>query len=141
MEQTSNHADYTRCNVVSHDATRIERIEAFRAPSRCHWLDVTGQPVGVRNPHSWPEESREVKCAETEAQQIIAKAKVDAADMVTRRGKMAEDKIAAAEASAIADVRAKIAGVSAIAAEQIIAGQASAATDAALIDQAISALN
>lgn len=79
--------------------------------------------------------------AETEAQQIIAKAKVDAADMVTRRGKMAEDKIAAAEASAIADVRAKIAGVSAIAAEQIIAGQASAATDAALIDQAISALN
>lgn len=79
--------------------------------------------------------------AEVEAKQIIAKAKKDAADMVTRRGKMAEEKIAAAETAAIADVRAKVAAVSAAAARQIIASSADAKSDAALIDQAISALN
>lgn len=79
--------------------------------------------------------------AEVEAKQIIAKAKTDAADMVVRRGKMAEEKIAAAETAAIADVRAKVAAVSAAAARQIIASSADAKSDAVLIDQAISALN
>jgi F-type H+-transporting ATPase subunit b len=79
--------------------------------------------------------------AAEEAKQIVANAKKDAASMVARRGKMAEDKIAAAEAAAIAEVRAKVAAVSATAAEQIIASSSDAKSDAALIDQAISALN
>ena len=79
--------------------------------------------------------------AEEEAKQIVATAKNDAAAMVARRSKMAEEKIAAAEAAAIADVRAKAAAVSAAAAAQIIASNADAKSDAALIDQAISALN
>ena len=79
--------------------------------------------------------------AEEEAKQIVANAKKDAAAMVARRSKMAEEKIAAAETAAIADVRAKAAAVSAAAAEQIIASKADAKTDAALIDEAISALN
>ncbi|MFC4292363.1 F0F1 ATP synthase subunit B [Sphingorhabdus arenilitoris] len=79
--------------------------------------------------------------AEEEAKQIIANAKNDAAAMIARRTKMAEEKIAAAETAAIAGVRAKAAAVSAAAAEQIIASSADAKADAALIDQAIAALN
>ncbi len=69
VEQTGNYADYARCNVVSHDAARIIRVKAFRAPRRRHWLDVTGQAVGVGHPHSRAKKSRKVKCTEAEAKQ------------------------------------------------------------------------
>ncbi len=76
-----------------------------------------------------------------EAKQIVATAKVAATDMIARRAKAAEDKIAAAERTAIADVRAKAASVSAAAAAQLIAVHHDAQADAALIDQSISSLN
>ena len=76
-----------------------------------------------------------------EAKLIVATAKAAATDMIARRAKAAEDKIAAAERTAIADVRAKAASVSAAAAAQLIAVHHDAAADASLIDQSISSLN
>ena len=79
--------------------------------------------------------------AAEEAKLIVANAKKDAAAMVVRRAKMAEDKIAAAEAAAIADVRAASAATAAAAAEHIIITNADAKIDAALVDGAIASLN
>ncbi|MEP7351514.1 MAG: F0F1 ATP synthase subunit B [Sphingorhabdus sp.] len=76
-----------------------------------------------------------------EAKLIIAQAKTDATNLIARRAQAAEDKIAAAERTAIADVRAKAAAVSAAAAAQLIAVHHDAAADASLVDQSISSLN
>ena len=76
-----------------------------------------------------------------EAKLIVSQAKVAATDLIGRRAKAAEDKIAAAERTAIADVRAKAAAVSAAAAAQLIATHHDANADAALVDASISSLN
>jgi F-type H+-transporting ATPase subunit b len=76
-----------------------------------------------------------------EAKLIISTAKKDATAMVARRGKMAEEKIAAAEAAAIADVRATAAATAAAAAEWLIIDSKDAKADAALIDASIGSLN
>ena len=78
--------------------------------------------------------------AEEEAKQLLAKAEADAAELVVRRGKMAEDKIAAAERGAIAEVRAKAADAAAKAAAAIIAEKHDVTADKALIDKTIAGL-
>ena len=79
--------------------------------------------------------------AEAEAKALLVKAEADAADLVARRGKMAEDKIAAAERAAIAEVRARAADVAAKAAGTIIAETHGAAADKALVDKTIAGLS
>lgn len=79
--------------------------------------------------------------AEEEAKLIVAQAKTDATALIGRRAKAAEEKIAAAERAAIADVRAKAASVSAAAAAQLIATHHDAKADASLVDQSINSLN
>jgi F-type H+-transporting ATPase subunit b len=79
--------------------------------------------------------------AEAEAKLIVARAKTDATALIERRAKAAEEKIAAAERAAIADVRNKAASAAAAAAAQLIAAHHDAKADAALIDQSISSLN
>ena len=79
--------------------------------------------------------------AEAEAKAMLAKAETDAADLVARRGKMAEDKIAAAERAAVAEVRARAADVAARAAGTIIAETHGAAADKALVDKTIAGLS
>jgi F-type H+-transporting ATPase subunit b len=78
--------------------------------------------------------------AEHEATLIVEKARTDAAALVARREKMAEDKIAAAERAAVADLRAKAAEAAAVAARGLIRENHSAAADKALVDQAISGI-
>lgn len=78
--------------------------------------------------------------AREEAAAILAQAQTDASALVERRGRMAEDKIAAAERAAIAEVRAKAATAAAAAAAQLIAERHDAGADRALIDRAISSL-
>jgi len=78
--------------------------------------------------------------AEVEARGLIAKAEADAANLTTRRARMAEDKIAAAERAAIADVRARAADAAARAAAHVIAARHDAAADAALVDRAITSI-
>ena len=78
--------------------------------------------------------------AEAEAKAMLAKAESDATDLLARRGKMAEDKIGAAERQAIADVRGRAADAAVHAAATIIAQRHGADADKALVDQAITGL-
>jgi len=78
--------------------------------------------------------------ARDEADQIVAQAKTDASALIERRGKMAEDKIAAAERTAIAEVRAKAASAAASAAAKLIAERHDAGADKALVDKTIAGL-
>ncbi len=79
--------------------------------------------------------------AHAEAEAIVAKADADATALIARRKSMAEDKISAAERSAIADVRAKAANAAAIAAASLIVAHHDVIVDKPLVDNAISRLN
>ena len=78
--------------------------------------------------------------ARHEADAIVQQAKTDAAALVERRTRMAEDKIAAAERSAIAEVRAKAVTAATIAAERLIRDQHDATADRAMVDRTIAGL-
>jgi F-type H+-transporting ATPase subunit b len=75
--------------------------------------------------------------ARHEADEIVAKAKTDAQALVERRTRMAEDKIAAEERSAIEQLRAAAADAATKAAAHLIAERHDAATDSQLVDRAI----
>lgn len=88
------------------------------------------------------------KDAETEAEEIVAAAKREAAaladdaarktaEFVKRRTALAEQKIEQAEASAVAEVRATAVDVAVSAAEQLVAGKLTAAKSNDLIKQSI----
>jgi F-type H+-transporting ATPase subunit b len=79
--------------------------------------------------------------ASKEAEDIVAQARVDVTALIARRTKMAEDKIAAAERAAIADVRTRAASIAATAAAQLIASGHDAKADKPLIDATIARLN
>lgn len=81
-----------------------------------------------------------VSHAEAESKTLIAKAESDANELVARRTKMAEDKIAAAERTAIAEIRAKTADAAAAAAARLIAERHDAGADKALVDKTIAGL-
>jgi F-type H+-transporting ATPase subunit b len=75
--------------------------------------------------------------ARHEADEIVAKAKTDAEALIERRTRMAEDKIAAEERTAVEQLRAAAADAASKAAAKIIAERHDDATDAKLVDQAI----
>lgn len=81
-----------------------------------------------------------VERAKDEAESILATAKSDAEALVARRGKMAEDRIAAEERSAIAELRSTTARAATTAAASLIAERHDAGSDKALVDQAIAGL-
>ena len=81
-----------------------------------------------------------IERAHGESQAIIAKANADAEALVERRAKMAEDKIAAEERTAIAELRATAASAATKAAARLIAERNDAASDARLVDSAIAGL-
>ena len=93
-----------------------------------------------RNAASAGDAAAIVAHAEAEAKAMLAQAEADAAELVARRGKMAEDKISAAERLAIAEVRAHAADAAAKAAAAIIAEKHDAAADKAVVDRTISGL-
>ena len=78
--------------------------------------------------------------AETEAAAMLAKAEADLTDLIARRQTMAEDKIAAAERGAIAEVRALAADAATRAAAAILAERHGAESDKALVDRTIAGL-
>lgn len=78
--------------------------------------------------------------ANHEAEVIVAKANADAAELVGRRAKMAEDKIAAAERAALNEVRAKTAAAAAAAAATLIGERLGPDADRPLIDRTIAGL-
>lgn len=79
--------------------------------------------------------------ARHEAELILAKAREDAATLVERRGRLAEDKIAAEERAALAEVRAVAAGAATRAAARLIADRGDAGADKKMVDQAIAGLS
>ena len=78
--------------------------------------------------------------ANAEAEAIRTKAEADAAALVERRTRMAEDKIAAEERAALQQLRATAADAAGKAAARIIADKHDASADKALIDQAIAGI-
>ena len=78
--------------------------------------------------------------ARHEAETIRAQAETDAAALVERRTRMAEDKIAAEERAALQQLRATAADAAARAAARLIAEGHGPAADKALVDQAIAGL-
>lgn len=78
-----------------------------------------------------------VRAAE-DAAQAVEDARAHAADLIVRRQKMAEDKIAAAERAAIADIRDRTVKAATAAAASLIVQNHGAAADASMVDQAIS---
>lgn len=79
--------------------------------------------------------------AEAEAKTLLAQAQIRATELTARRAKMAEDKIGAAERTAVAEVRATAARAAADIAVHVIAQSHDARADEALVDSAISRLN
>jgi F-type H+-transporting ATPase subunit b len=75
--------------------------------------------------------------ARHEAEEIVAKAKIDAEALIERRTRMAEDKIAAEERTAVEQLRAAAAEAAARAAARLIAERHDDKSDAKLVDQAI----
>lgn len=71
---------------------------------------------------------------------MIAEAKTNATALVKRRQKMAEDKIAAAERSAIDSIRAKAVTAATAAAAALIAENHDAKADKGMVDSAIKGL-
>lgn len=78
--------------------------------------------------------------ARHEAEAIVAQANADSTALVERRARMAEDKIGAAERSAIAEVRARAASAAAAAAGALIAQEHGPEADRAMVDKAIARL-
>lgn len=78
--------------------------------------------------------------AKAEAEQLAKETRANMEAQVERRTKLAEDKIAQAEAQALADVRSVAADVAIGAARRIIAEKVDASADAKLIEKSIADL-
>ena len=79
--------------------------------------------------------------AREEAEGIVLQAQAAAAALIDRRGRMAEDKIAAAERTAVAEVRARAADAAARAAAALIAERHDAGADRALVERTIAGIS
>jgi len=111
------------------EATRLRaEAEALKAEYEIKAAAAEGEAVQTR------------ERAHAEARAIVAKAQTDAELLVERRTRMAEDKIAAAERSAIADIRATAANAAASAAASLIAERHDADADRVMTDRAIAGL-
>ncbi len=78
-----------------------------------------------------------VEQAKREAETLAAEARKSLAEMIDRRSKMAEEKIARAEAQAVSEVRASAVDAALGAAEKLLKTRAAGATGDALIEQSI----
>ena len=117
--------------------TKRELDEAARLRAEAEALLAEARQ---RNEASAGDAQAIVAHAEQEATALLAKAETDADELMRRRAAMAEDKIAAAERQALADVRASAAEAAAAAAGEIIAKQHGANADKALVDRTIAGL-
>lgn len=117
---------------IRHD---LDEAAKLRAEAEAQLIEAK-----ARNAASAGDAAAIVAHAEAKAKAMLAKAEIDAAELVARRGKMAEDKISAAERLAIAEVRAHAADAAAKAAAAIIAEKHDAGADRAVVDRTIAGL-
>ena len=121
-----------------------------RPPRRAHPQGSRRGPAAARAQALLAEYESERRDAGKEAEEIIRQARADAeayaadtaklADMVERRTRMANDRIAQAEAQAVKDVRAAATDLAVAAAERIIAAEAKGEQAARLIEDSIAGL-
>ncbi|MGQ0456417.1 MAG: F0F1 ATP synthase subunit B family protein [Hyphomicrobium sp.] len=78
--------------------------------------------------------------AKREAEQLAAESRKALAEAIERRSRLAEDKIARAEAQALSEVRSTAAATALAAAEKLIGARVGGQAGAALIEQSISDL-
>jgi F-type H+-transporting ATPase subunit b len=114
---------------------RLEEAKQLRAEAEALRDEYARKIASVEQ-----EAAAMVAHAEQEAGLLIAKAEADAIDLVGRRTKMAEDKIAAAERTALAAVRAKAADAATRAATALLASKHDAGADKPLVDATIAGL-
>lgn len=119
-------------NQIAGIRTRLDEAKALRAEAEALRDEYARKIASAET-----DAQAMLEHAEQEAAALVAKAEVDAAELTVRRARMAEDKIAAAERTAIAGIRAKAADAAATAAAAIIAEKHGATADKALIDRTI----
>ena len=111
------------------DAARLRaEAEALRAEYEAKAASAHGDAETIR------------AHAHQEAHAIIAKAKADAEALMDRRARMAEDKIAAAERTALAEVRASAAEAAVKAAALLMRDSVDAGVDRSLVNRTIAGL-
>lgn len=115
--------------------TQLEEASKLRAEAEALRAEYQAKSANAQ-----AEADAIVAHARNEADAILAKAKDDTETLVQRRQRMAEDKIAAAERTAIAEVRAKAADAAARASAAIIADRLGADGDKSLVDRTIAGL-
>jgi F-type H+-transporting ATPase subunit b len=121
---------------------RSDRIR--QALDEAHRLRSEAQDVLAQYQKKRDEAEKEAQAiienARIEAERLAAEAKSKVEEFVTRRTKMAETKIAQAEAQALAEVRSAAADAAVTAAEKILTQSAHGATAEGLIAKGISDL-
>ncbi|RYE01673.1 MAG: F0F1 ATP synthase subunit B [Sphingomonadales bacterium] len=122
-------------NQIAAIRTRLDEAKQLRAEAEALRDEYAKKIAGAE-----AEAAAMIAHADEEAKGVLAKAEADAKDLTARRAKMAEDKIAAAERSAIAEIRAKTADAATRAAAAIIAQKHDASADKAMVDTTIAGL-
>ncbi|GAA4776812.1 hypothetical protein [Novosphingobium ginsenosidimutans] len=119
-------------NNIAEIRKQLDEAKALRAEAEALRQEYADKIAGAEK-----DAAAMIEHAKSEADAIVAKAEVDTKALIKRREKMAEDKIAAAERGAIAELRAKAANAAASAARQLIAANHNAKADKSLVDEAI----
>ena len=114
---------------------RLDEARALRAEAEALRDEYAKKIAGAEQ-----DAANIVSHARDEAKILIADAEKSATELTARRAKMAEDKIAAAERQAIAEVRVRAAEAASAAAARLIAERHDAKADKALVNDTISGL-
>jgi F-type H+-transporting ATPase subunit b len=114
---------------------QLDEAKALRAEAEALRKEYADKIAGAEK-----EAAEMLGHAKHEAEAIVAKAAEDTKALIARREKMAEDKIAAAERGAVAELRTKAAHAAAVAAQQLIATNHNAKADKGLVDEAIAGI-
>ena len=119
-------------NSIAEIRKQLDEAKALRAEAEALRKEYADKIAGAEK-----DAAAMLEHAKSEADAIVAKAEADTKALIKRREKMAEDKIAAAERGAIAELRTKAANAAASAARQLIAANHNAKADKSLVDEAI----
>ncbi|MES1154960.1 MAG: ATP F0F1 synthase subunit B [Pseudorhodoplanes sp.] len=118
---------------------RSTRIKSELDEARQLWNDAKALLAEYQNKKGEAEREAQaiIAGAKADAERLAAEADVKLQDFITRRTKMAENKIAQAEAQAVADVRAAAAEAAVAAAERVLAKAATGKVAETLVTQGI----
>jgi F-type H+-transporting ATPase subunit b len=113
-------------------AKELEEARRLRAEAEALLVEYQGKRAAAEQ-----EASSIIAEAKGEAERYAAESRVAIAAQIARRGKQAEDRIAQAEAQAVAEVRALAADAAVAAAEKLIAARLDDKRSADLVKRAL----